>query len=56
VTICVVRHGDDLHIRSVDGPTAAWFRRTQVRHQSHTRAGGVEKDVAFVDVGRDIHR
>lgn len=44
MAICVVRHGHDLHIRSVDGPTA-WFRRTQVRRGSHTRAGGAEKEL-----------
>jgi hypothetical protein len=24
VTIWMVRHGDDLYVRSVNGPTAAW--------------------------------
>jgi hypothetical protein len=54
VTIWVVRHGDDLYVRSVNGRTAAWFRGTQVRHEGHIRAGGVEKDVTFVDAGDDI--
>ncbi len=49
VTIWVVRHGDDLYVRSVNGRTAAWFRGTQVRHEGHIRAGGVEKDVTFVN-------
>jgi hypothetical protein len=49
VTIWVVRHGDELYVRSVNGRTAAWFRGTQVRHEGHIRAGGVEKDVAFVE-------
>ncbi len=49
VTVWVVRHGDDLYVRSVNGPTAAWFRGTQVRHEGHIRAGGVEKDVTFVE-------
>ena len=49
VTIWVVRHGDDLYVRSVQGRTAAWFRGTQVRHEGHIRAGGVEKDVTFVE-------
>jgi hypothetical protein len=48
VTIWVVRNGDDLYVRSVNGPTAAWFRGTQVRHEGHVNAGGVDKDVAFV--------
>ena len=50
VTIWVVRAGDDLYVRSVNGRTAAWFRGTQVRHEGRIWAGGVEKDVTFVDV------
>jgi hypothetical protein len=46
VTIWVVRHGDDLYIRSAYGRTAAWFRGTQVRHEGHVKAGGVDKDAA----------
>jgi hypothetical protein len=49
VTIWVVRHGDDLYIRSVNGRTSAWFRGTQVRHEGRIWAGGVEKDVTCVD-------
>ena len=49
VIVWVVRHGDDLYVRSVNGPNAAWFRGTQVRHEGHIRAGGVEKDVTFVE-------
>jgi hypothetical protein len=54
VTIWVVRHGDDLYVRSVNGPTAAWFRGTQARHEGRISAGGIEKDVTFVDAGHDI--
>jgi hypothetical protein len=54
VTIWVVRDGDDLYVRSVNGPTAAWFRGTQARHEGHVSAGGVEKDVAFEDTGGDV--
>ncbi len=53
-TIWVVRLGDDLYVRSVNGRTGAWFRGTQVRHEGHISAGGVEKDVTFVDVGDDL--
>ena len=49
VTIWVVRHGDDLYVRSVNGRTGAWFRGTQERHEGHIRAGGVDKDVTFVE-------
>jgi hypothetical protein len=53
-TIWVVRLGDDLYVRSVNGRTAAWFRGTQVRHEGRIRAGGVERDVRFVDADDDI--
>jgi hypothetical protein len=49
VTIWVVRHGDDLYVRSVNGRTSAWFRGSQVRHEGHIQAGGVDKDVTFVE-------
>jgi hypothetical protein len=54
VTIWVVRYGDDLYVRSVNGPTAAWFRATQVRHEGHISAGGVDKDVVFADVDHSL--
>ncbi len=50
VTIWVVRHGDDLYVRSWRGRSSAWFRGAQVRHEGRIWAGGVEKDVTFVDV------
>src|SRR3954463_16274030 len=53
VTIWVVRHGDDLYVRSVNGRTAAWFRGVQVRHEGRIWAGGVEKDVTFVGADHD---
>jgi hypothetical protein len=54
VTIWVVRHGDDLYVRSGNGRTAAWFRGTRHRHEGHIRVGGVSKDVTFADAGHDI--
>jgi hypothetical protein len=48
-TIWVVRHGDDLYVRSVNGRTSAWFRGAQVRHEAHIQAGGVDKDVRLVE-------
>ena len=53
-TIWVVPYGDDLYVRSVNGPAAAWFRGTRVGHEGHIRAGGVDKDVAFVDADHTI--
>jgi len=54
VTIWVVRDGDSLYVRSVKGPTAAWFRGTQERHDGRIGAGGFEKDVTFVDADHDV--
>ncbi|HET6641719.1 MAG TPA: DUF2255 family protein [Gaiellaceae bacterium] len=49
VTIWVIRHGDDLYVRSVYGRGSSWFRGVQVRHEGHIRAGGVDKDVLLVE-------
>jgi hypothetical protein len=49
VTIWVVRHGDDLYVRSVNGRTSSWFRGVQARHEAHIEAGGVSKDVLLVE-------
>ncbi|HEY8235548.1 MAG TPA: DUF2255 family protein, partial [Gaiellaceae bacterium] len=54
VTIWVVRLGDDLYVRSVYGRTSHWFRGTEDRHEGHIRAGGVDKDVRFVEAGDDV--
>src|SRR5438067_2504326 len=51
VTILVVRHGDDLYVRSVNGRTASWFCGAQVRHEAHVQAGGVDKGVLLVETG-----
>jgi hypothetical protein len=49
VTIWVVRHGDDLYVRSGYGKRAAWYRGTQRRREGHIKAGGIDKDVTFAD-------
>jgi hypothetical protein len=33
----------------VNGRDGAWFRGTQTRHEGHIEAGGIDKDVSFVD-------
>jgi hypothetical protein len=53
-TIWVVRVGDDLYVRSMYGRAGGWFPRTQVRHQGHVRAGGVDRDVNFADTDPDL--
>ena len=56
-TIWVVRQGDDLYVRSVNGRTSDWFRGTQDLHEGHIEAGGVDRDVRFedVDTASDVH-
>ena len=49
VIIWVVRLADDLYVRSVNGRTSAWFRGVQTRHEGRIQAGGIEKDVSFVE-------
>ena len=57
VTIWVVRIGDDLYVRSVNGRTSAWFSGVQARHEGHIQAGGVEKDVTFLEeAGLEINK
>jgi hypothetical protein len=54
VTVWVVRHGDDLYLRSVKGPSGHWFGGTQERHEGRIGAGGVQYDVTFVDAAHDV--
>jgi hypothetical protein len=53
VTIWVVRVDDDLYVRAYRGHETAWFRHIQQRHEGRIGAGGVTKDVTFVDVNND---
>ena len=48
--IWVVRQGEDLYVRPVNGRTSGWFRGTQERQEGHIQCGGVDKDVTFVSV------
>ncbi len=50
VTIWVVRDGDDLYVRSVNGRGSSWFRGAEGRHEAHIRAGDVDKDVDLVEI------
>jgi hypothetical protein len=54
VTTWVVRHGNDLYIRSVRGRGGQWFRGAQERHEGWIRAGGVQKDISFADADQDL--
>lgn len=53
VVVWMVRVGDEVYTRSVNGPNAAWFRGTRVRQDGHVDAGAVHADVTFVDVDVD---
>lgn len=48
VPIWVVRVGDNLYVRSYRGSDGAWYRAAVAQHAGRIRAGGVEKEVAFV--------
>lgn len=50
VIIWVVRLGEGLYVRSAHGSGSGWFRGSQVRHEGHISAGGIEKDVVFEEV------
>jgi hypothetical protein len=47
VIIWQVRVDDDIYVRSVNGPTAAWYRGTQALGEGHIECGGISKDVTF---------
>jgi len=55
VTIWVVRVGDDIYVRSAYGRDNGWFRRALADPRGRIRAGGVEKDVAFVEPDGSVH-
>ena len=49
VTIWVVRVGDHLYVRSAYGRQNGWFRRALADPRGRVRAGGLERDVTFVE-------
>jgi hypothetical protein len=49
--VWIVRHGDAMYVRSVNGVDAAWYRGVQTRHEGALTAGRVQRDVAFVEAG-----
>ncbi|WP_049567432.1 DUF2255 family protein [Nocardiopsis sp. SBT366] len=52
--IWVVREGDELYVRSVNGSGAAWYRGTRDHLAGHVSADGVEADVAFEDADHSL--
>ena len=49
VTMWVVRVGDDLYVRCMNGRDGGWFQAALPGHQAHVRADGVDKDVTLVE-------
>ncbi len=47
IRIWVVRHGDEIYVRSAYGPENGWFVRALASGEGRMRAGGVERDVTF---------
>lgn len=54
VTMWVARVDDGIYVGSVNGREGAWFRGTQTRRQGRIHAGGVSRDVRFVDAGSGV--
>ncbi|NVI90356.1 DUF2255 family protein [Actinomadura sp. BRA 177] len=48
-TIWIVRSGDEMYVRSANGPGGHWYRTAETTHLGQVRANGTTKDVAFVD-------
>ena len=55
ITIWFVRVDGALYVRSAYGPENGWFRRARSSGTGRVRAGGVEKDVAFVVPDASTH-
>jgi len=49
VIIWVVRLDEALYVRCVNGRKGAWFRGVLTRYAGRIWAGGVEKDVTFIE-------
>ena len=54
VPVWVVRVGDELYVRSWRGDDGAWYRAAKARRVGRISAGGVEKEVTFVDARTGI--
>jgi hypothetical protein len=54
VIIWVVRVGDGLYIRAVKGPMGKWFKHAMESRQGHIDAGGISKDVNFVEADETL--
>jgi hypothetical protein len=55
VTIWVVRVGDELYLRSVNGRASSWFRGVQVKQEGRISAGGIEQEATFSDTDPSLN-
>ncbi|MDX6744010.1 DUF2255 family protein [Actinocorallia sp. A-T 12471] len=53
-TIWVVRDGDELYVRAVNGPDGKWYQGAQERHEGHIEADGVGRDVEFEEADHAV--
>lgn len=53
-TMWMVRRGQDVFVRSVNGRASQWFRRTQEAKQGRIQVGHLEQDVQFKEVDAAI--
>ncbi|GAA2293482.1 hypothetical protein GCM10010431_09610 [Streptomyces kunmingensis] len=49
-TVWVVRVGDDLYVRSVNGPGSDWYHASRAREAGRISAGGVTREATFQTV------
>lgn len=54
-TVWIVRVADQLFLRSVNGPGAAWYRSTRSRHHGRIETGRLVRDVTWIDVDAAEH-
>jgi hypothetical protein len=54
--VWIVRHGNAVYVRSVNGTTAAWYRGVQTCHEGELSAGRLERGVVFVEAAPTLAR
>jgi hypothetical protein len=54
VTIWAVRYDNDIYVRSVNGPSATWYRAAKRRGVGRIWSGGLERDVQFLRPESDV--
>lgn len=48
-TIWIVRSGEEMYVRSVNGPDGHWYQTAENTHRGQIQADGTTVDVAFID-------